>query len=231
MRDRSAKILEAAVQGFIDYGEPVSSGWLYSRHNFGIRPAMIRLELEKLSDEGFLEQPYHSAGRVPSDKGYEFFAESILEKDDRYSGDCANILEFFANKSREDFLERFSEDLGLLGVLEERGEVHKTGIEKLFDNLEEETLAEAKSMICDFAEIDERLRGAQKTLTREAGPMVFIGKKSPVTNSKSLAVVSACYHDNGTEILLVGVGHKRMDYKKTLGVFRELYERTGKTKR
>src|SRR3989338_10924172 len=79
MFDRTADILEAVIEEFINGGEPVSSSHLYKRHNFGIKPAMIRLELEKLADEGFLEQPHHSAGRVPTDRGYEFFAERALE--------------------------------------------------------------------------------------------------------------------------------------------------------
>lgn len=80
LTERAERILESTIQGFIDTGEPISSGWLYHRYNFGIRPAMIRLELERLAEEGFLEQPYHSAGRVPSDRGYEFFAERVMDQ-------------------------------------------------------------------------------------------------------------------------------------------------------
>src|SRR5271155_5233346 len=75
MNDRASQILEAAIQEFIDTGEPVSSGWLYNKYDFGIKPAMIRLELDALEDSGYLEQPYHSAGRVPTDEGYEFYVE------------------------------------------------------------------------------------------------------------------------------------------------------------
>ena len=67
MTDRTAQILEAAIQEFINTGEPVSSGLLYDRYDFGIKPAMIRLELDELEDGGYLEQPHHSAGRVPTD--------------------------------------------------------------------------------------------------------------------------------------------------------------------
>ena len=78
MNERTAQILEAAIQGFINTGEPVSSGWLFDHYDFGIKPAMIRLELDKLEDDGYLEQPHHSAGRVPTDVGYEFFAKQLL---------------------------------------------------------------------------------------------------------------------------------------------------------
>src|SRR3989338_8467589 len=75
---RSFEILEAATREFIEFGEPVSSNLLYKRHSFGIRPAMILAELGELAERGYLEQPYHSAGRVPSNRGYEFFAERVI---------------------------------------------------------------------------------------------------------------------------------------------------------
>ena len=78
MNDRASQILEAVIQEFIDTGEPVSSGSLYNKYDFGIKPAMIRLELDALEDGGYLEQPYHSAGRIPTDTGYEFYAKRAL---------------------------------------------------------------------------------------------------------------------------------------------------------
>ena len=48
MTDRTAQILEAAIQEYINTGDPVSSGLLYDRYDFGIKPAMIRLELDEL---------------------------------------------------------------------------------------------------------------------------------------------------------------------------------------
>ena len=77
LTERGQQILEAVIQGFIDTKEPVSSGWLYDQYDFGIKPAMIRLELDTLEDEGYLEQPYHSAGRIPTDAGYELFVSRL----------------------------------------------------------------------------------------------------------------------------------------------------------
>ena len=75
---RNEDILAAVVRDFIESGEPVSSGWLYEHHDFGIKPAMIRLILKDLDEAGYLVQPNYSAGRVPSDRGYEFFADYAL---------------------------------------------------------------------------------------------------------------------------------------------------------
>ena len=80
MNSRTAYILEAAIKEFIASGEPVSSGRLHDHYNFGIQPAMIRQELSDLAEQGFLEQPHHSAGRVPTNRGFQFFAELVIER-------------------------------------------------------------------------------------------------------------------------------------------------------
>mgnify|MGYP001608357463 CR=1 FL=1 len=95
MDERLAEILQKTVQEFIRTGEPISSSCLYERYDFGIRPARIRSKLQELTDLGFLEQPYHSAGRVPSDKGYEFLVEGILADDSRTLSGAETFQKFF----------------------------------------------------------------------------------------------------------------------------------------
>src|SRR5579864_4356473 len=130
MQVRKGQILEAAIQEFIDTGEPVSSGWLYKRYDFGIKPAMIRLELDALEEDGYLEQPYHSAGRIPTDDGYEFYAERILASNlhREVRNAFANLLE---RRAWPDLLQELSAELGLLGVVADQlnDEIYKTGLE------------------------------------------------------------------------------------------------------
>ncbi len=221
--DRTAEILNAAIGEFIKTGEPVSSSWLYEYYDFGIKPAMIRLELEKLSDEGYLEQPHHSAGRVPSDMGYEFFANRILAAEKSFF-DFRPIKNLFARRALAGLAEFLSDELTLLGVASSGGEVCKEGIENLVERPVWETPDAIKRIVRDFAELDERLGKAEKKLKRSAEPQVFIGKKSPVTKSNDLAVVAGDYKIDGEDIFLLAIGPKRMDYRKTLKIFKNLYK-------
>src|SRR3989344_2488190 len=113
LTDRTSKILEAVIQGFIDTGEPVSSSWLFEKCDFGIKSAMIRHELEELSNMGFLEQPYRSAGRMPTDKGYEFFANKILESESGEVPEANGLMSFLNKMAFDDFFGEFSQDFGL----------------------------------------------------------------------------------------------------------------------
>ncbi len=220
MNERAAQILEAAIQGFIATGEPVSSGWLFDHYDFGIRPAMIRLELDALEGAGYLEQPHHAAGRVPTDAGYEFFAKRMLASAPESRE--TSLRDLFEERAWPDLLERLSSELGLLGVIADltRDAVYKTGLEALVESLNFEDREELRSVIHDFEGMDERLPRAAERIGE--GTKVFIGKKSPVTRSESLSVIAGNYRVGNATISVFAIGPKRMDYKKVIQIFKSL---------
>jgi len=77
---RQTEILNRLIQEYIDSARPVSSQLLEKKYDFSICPAMIRIEMQKLTDQGFICQPHTSAGRVPTDKGYRFFVDNLLAR-------------------------------------------------------------------------------------------------------------------------------------------------------
>ena len=223
LSERTSKILEAAVREFIRFGEPVSSDRLYVRYDFGIKPAMIRLELEALEDQGFLEQPHHSAGRCPSDLGYEFFAKNLLSNDNAIPTE--EIFEnFLRPRGLHDFLSVFSERLNLLcaGVEHPSGEAVKCGLDNLINTLNWSAADEIRSVVKDFEALDERILNIGKILENDMSPSVFIGKHSPVTKSPALSVVAGSYDFGDSKITVLAIGPKRMDYEKTIKTFRGL---------
>lgn len=76
--ERSKQILCAVVQSYIDNPEPVGSRYVTKKYPLGFSSATIRNIMADLEDLGFLSQPYASAGRIPTDKGYRFFVDNIL---------------------------------------------------------------------------------------------------------------------------------------------------------
>jgi heat-inducible transcriptional repressor len=58
--------------------EPVGSRTVARRYNLGVSPATIRNEMADLEDMGYLEQPHTSAGRIPSDKGYRHYVDTLV---------------------------------------------------------------------------------------------------------------------------------------------------------
>ncbi|MBA4320031.1 MAG: heat-inducible transcriptional repressor HrcA, partial [Flavobacterium sp.] len=79
LTERQTEILNRLIQEYIYSAKPVSSQLLEKKHNFGICPAMLRIEMQKLTEQEFLFQPHTSAGRTPTDKGYRFFVDKLFE--------------------------------------------------------------------------------------------------------------------------------------------------------
>jgi heat-inducible transcriptional repressor len=79
MEDRKQKILRAVVQEFTTSAVPVGSQALQSRYFVNLSSATIRSELAELADLGYLTQPHTSAGRVPTDSGYRYFVDFLMD--------------------------------------------------------------------------------------------------------------------------------------------------------
>lgn len=77
--DRSKKVLCSVVESYIRNPEPVGSRLVTRRYALGFSSATIRNIMADLEDIGFLSQPHTSAGRVPTDKGYRFYVDYILD--------------------------------------------------------------------------------------------------------------------------------------------------------
>lgn len=78
LNERSRKILEAIVEDYIDSAEPVGSGTVSRRRHMGLSPATVRNVMADLEDLGYIVSPHTSAGRVPTDKGYRFYIDTLL---------------------------------------------------------------------------------------------------------------------------------------------------------
>lgn len=79
MNTRQAKLLAAIIDQFIETALPVGSKRLLEMGEFSVSSATIRNEMSHLEDEGFLEQPHISAGRIPTAKGYRVYVKEFME--------------------------------------------------------------------------------------------------------------------------------------------------------
>jgi len=77
--NRKLRILQAIIDDYIHTAEPVGSRTIAKKHELGLSSATIRNEMADLEEMGFLEQPYTSAGRVPSDKGYRLYVDQLMQ--------------------------------------------------------------------------------------------------------------------------------------------------------
>ncbi len=77
--ERQKQILQAIILDYITTAEPVGSRTIARKYNLGVSPATIRNEMYELEEAGYLQQPHTSAGRIPSDLGYRFYVDVLME--------------------------------------------------------------------------------------------------------------------------------------------------------
>jgi heat-inducible transcriptional repressor len=76
---RSQAILRAVIEEYVTSAVPVGSQALVARYGLGVSSATVRHVLAELEDGGLLTHPHTSAGRIPTDEGYRYYVESIVD--------------------------------------------------------------------------------------------------------------------------------------------------------
>jgi heat-inducible transcriptional repressor len=79
--ERQQLLLRRVVECHVEIGQPVGSKWLADQGDMPWGPSTIRAELARLEELGLLRHPHTSAGRVPTDRGYREYVDSLLEAD------------------------------------------------------------------------------------------------------------------------------------------------------
>jgi heat-inducible transcriptional repressor len=79
LNDREKNILRFIIQQFILTANPVGSRNITKRYDIGFSPATVRNIMSDLEDSGFIDHPHTSAGRIPTDKGYRFYVDSLMD--------------------------------------------------------------------------------------------------------------------------------------------------------
>lgn len=92
MDERKAKILQAVIRNYLETGEPVGSRTISKYTDLNLSSATIRNEMADLEEMGYIFQPHTSAGRIPSDKGYRFYVDTMMEAKEREMVEMKDML-------------------------------------------------------------------------------------------------------------------------------------------
>jgi len=82
LSERQQKLFSAIVKEYIKQAKPVGSQSLVEKYELEVSPATVRNEMVRLIDEGLLEKPHASAGRVPTTTGFRFYINELLEEEE-----------------------------------------------------------------------------------------------------------------------------------------------------
>ena len=96
--ERKTKILDAIIRNYLATGEPVGSRTISKCSDLNLSSATIRNEMSDLEELGYIIQPHTSAGRIPSDKGYRFYVDHLMQEKER---EVSEMKEFLIEKTEK----------------------------------------------------------------------------------------------------------------------------------
>lgn len=219
MNERQSKLLQSIIDQFITTASPVGSKRLLEEGYFHCSSATLRSEMSFLEDEGFLEQPHVSAGRVPTAKGYRMYVQQYMEPskaETQVRKKFASLREqYFQRKDQE----RVYEAVALLAhmipnvafaTVPHKDRVYYLGIANILRQPEfqadptmasgiAEVLEDHLSAVLDNVEIDEKIR-------------YYIGEAHILPQIQSCAMMVTEYQVRDKKGVIGILGPMRMDY-------------------
>ncbi len=223
LSQRQAKILAAIVKEHCENSEPVGSKELAEKYHFGISAPTIRNEMQELEKMGYIQQPHTSAGRIPTDKGFRYFVNQLMDKvkltlqeQDRLKRELAKLQVVHMEMGRR-LAKLVSEHSGAGGFALFPDEVSSVGISNILNspNLPAE---DAKEIAQFFDHLDEHAEKMMQEYTGK-GPEAKIGKEITLSkNSDYSMVVSGLQLPSGKKGVIGVVGPKSMKYEKNMSL-------------
>lgn len=99
LSERQVKILNAIIRTYLETGEPVGSRTISKASDLKLSSATIRNEMSDLEEMGYIVQPHTSAGRIPSDKGYRFYVDHMMEEMEEKEREVTEMKAFVIEKT------------------------------------------------------------------------------------------------------------------------------------
>jgi len=206
--ERKARILQVVVEEYIRRGEPVSSHLVAHLSRLSLSPATVRNEMAELGEEGYLEQPHVSSGRVPSDLGYRYYVDHLMPR--------KSVSGFFrGERDLREAMRRVSRALGVaVLVSRDRGDLQVVGLSALLgrkDPPRGEILAGLLDLLEEEGFMAELLWG-----NGGRGVAVLIGHELPDERMHSFSLIAG-----GGRGRLGILGPRRVDYALGFALVRE----------
>lgn len=229
MKERQQSILRAVVEEYVRTARPIASKELARDWDWGVSPATIRGELLELDEEGYLLQPHTSAGRVPTDKGYRYFVDHLLEEEDLGTDEREMLREAFAIRRAEEFLAEFARRVASIAGafaaagMEDEAIFYKSGFSEVLDEPEFAEPARARDF-GHFADIlDEKMyRIARRARKKE---QTWIGAENPLREARQYAMTLAPWeHTGGFRGYVSIIAPTRTNYPKHKAIIRCIQE-------
>lgn len=224
--DRQQQLLAAIIEQYAEVASPVGSVTLAKA--FGVSPATVRSEMARLEDMGYISQPHTSAGRIPTDKGYRFYVNKLVEGDEVY-GQAALPDAFssgrvikkrvvhagrpeLAIRSAVDSLVEMTHNLGLATI---GSTLYMSGMGYLFSQPEFAHGAHVRNV----AQLLDNLEPWLSEASPNEPLSVYIGRENPIGKSSGCTLIISRFASPYSDKSYIGVlGPTRQSYSQVMNL-------------
>ncbi|HBU07259.1 MAG TPA: hypothetical protein DEB09_04205 [Candidatus Magasanikbacteria bacterium] len=219
MDKRKELLLKLIVESYIKTAEPVGSNFLVLKSGLDISAPTIRNEMRELEELGFLTHPHTSAGRIPTELGYQYYVENLMEEDKIKQKTRTRIEDLVKDEKDEikkvkSFAKLISEVTGEAVIVAFNPDnIYYTGISSLFSQPEFRDNQSITSISNIFDNCEDGMGEMFETIGQEID--ILIGQKNPF--GKACGLVATKFGGQG---LLVIIGPTRMDYGESVGLLK-----------
>ena len=219
LTERQEKILYSIIDEYIQTADPVSSGAIFGIANFGVSCPTIRNEMAELTELGYLAQPHTSAGRVPTEQGYRFFVDKLM---DDYASNLVKKIRRPRKANTRTNINFAAKEISVQSgdaviLADDEGEIKYFGLKKLFSNPEFKTSEAIVALIGELEKFENAIEDAFAQIRAFDNDVeVFIGSENPFFASSSYSLIVSRLSNEYAFISLLGP--TRMDYRRNIAI-------------
>jgi heat-inducible transcriptional repressor len=227
MTDRQSKLLQAIVEQYAEVASPVGSSLLAKV--FDVSSATVRAEMAELERGGYISQPHTSAGRVPTDKGYRYYVNELVNTEGAKTKEQVAIEASNTSRALErrighgghpertirnavDTLVELTHNLGMATI---GNQLYMSGLSNLFGQPE----FMQKGQVQEVARLLDNL----EPWLQEAAPneplSVYIGRENPIGRGAGCSLIISRFRSPFSDTSYIGVlGPTRQSYRDVMNL-------------
>lgn len=219
MTDRQRQLLTFLIESYITSAEPIGSKFVVEEGGFDVSGATVRNELRELEELGYLTHPHTSAGRVPTEVGYQLYVQELMRAPKLKAVERAFTERIDADDTDMRLKQIAKETAeivnGAVIISFDQHRVYYTGMSALFSQPEFQDYAETVKMGELFDHIEDRIPSILELITDE--PSIHIGSEHPLGSATSIA--GRRIGEHGAFVYLAPI---RMRYDKAIACLQEI---------
>lgn len=218
MTERQSQLLQLIVESYTKTSVPVGSKFLVEEGSLNVSGATLRNEMRELEENGFLTHPHTSAGRIPTESGYRYYVDNLLQatepkKKEREEIDMLGGSPLEARDKVKQIAKVAAGQVHNAVIVSFGGKsLYYTGISKLFGQSEFQDYARTVEISAIFDQCEDRIGDVHDRVSSDT-PSVLIGKENPLGSACSVVAQRL----NNKDLFLV-LGPMRMEYGRTVGM-------------